>query len=94
MSSPRNPSTGFWITVALVAVLVGYPLSFGPAMWFVGRGHLHRKIVERAYWPVLCVFPPHKIRWFGEMWLPRGKHLLLDVMAPDGIPYSIPFDGR
>jgi hypothetical protein len=31
MTSPRNPTTGFWITVALVAVLVGYPLSFGPA---------------------------------------------------------------
>jgi hypothetical protein len=27
MSSPRKPSAGFWITVALIAVLVGYPLS-------------------------------------------------------------------
>jgi hypothetical protein len=31
--SPRKPTAGFWITVALVAVLVGYPLSIGPACW-------------------------------------------------------------
>jgi hypothetical protein len=29
-ASPRKPTAGFWITVALVAVLVGYPLSIGP----------------------------------------------------------------
>jgi len=31
----RHPSAAFWITVTLVAVLVGYPLSFGPACWLV-----------------------------------------------------------
>jgi hypothetical protein len=29
----RKPTAGFWITVAFVALLVGYPLSFGPAWW-------------------------------------------------------------
>jgi hypothetical protein len=33
MTSPRKPTAGFWSTVALVAVLVGYPLSFGPEWW-------------------------------------------------------------
>ncbi len=33
-SSRKKPTAGFWITVALVAVLVGYPLSFGPACWW------------------------------------------------------------
>jgi hypothetical protein len=33
MTSARNPTAGFWITVALVAVLVGYPLSIGPTEW-------------------------------------------------------------
>lgn len=37
MTSPRKPAAGFWITVALVAVLVGYPLSFGPACWITSR---------------------------------------------------------
>ena len=27
----HSSTAGFWITVALVAALVGYPLSFGPA---------------------------------------------------------------
>jgi hypothetical protein len=29
----KHPSPAFWITVALVAVLVGYPLSAGPFGW-------------------------------------------------------------
>ena len=33
MTSPRKPTAGFWITVALFAVLAGYPLSIGPACW-------------------------------------------------------------
>jgi len=32
----KKPTAGFWITVALVAVLVGYPLSFGPWIWCDG----------------------------------------------------------
>jgi len=31
MTSDHKPTAGFWITVALVVVLVAYPLSFGPA---------------------------------------------------------------
>jgi hypothetical protein len=32
-SDRKKPSAGFWITVALVAVLIGYPLSYGPVVW-------------------------------------------------------------
>ncbi len=28
-SDRKRPTAGFWVTVALVAVLVGYPLSMG-----------------------------------------------------------------
>ena len=38
MTARKKPTAGFWITVALVAVLVGYPLSFGPACWLEERG--------------------------------------------------------
>lgn len=31
MPDRKKPSAGFWITVAFAAMLVGYPLSFGPA---------------------------------------------------------------
>ncbi len=33
----KNLTAGFWITVALVALLVGYPLSIGPAWWLQRR---------------------------------------------------------
>jgi hypothetical protein len=35
MNPPKEPTAGFWITVALVVVVVGYPLSFGPACWWL-----------------------------------------------------------
>ena len=43
-STRKHSSTGFWLTVALVAVLVGYPLSMGPFVliaqsdWFPESG--------------------------------------------------------
>jgi len=33
MTDHKHPTAAFWITVALVVVLVGYPLSFGAACW-------------------------------------------------------------
>ena len=49
----RQPSAAFWITVALVAVLVGYPLSFGPACWLID---LHRDLIP----PGCNNLPPHR----------------------------------
>jgi len=34
----KHPSAAFWITAALVAVLVAYPLSLGPAIWLRDHG--------------------------------------------------------
>jgi hypothetical protein len=34
----RNPGVVFWATVGLVAVLVAYPLSFGPVFWLHEKG--------------------------------------------------------
>ena len=38
MASPHKPAAALWCTVALVAVLVGYPLSSGPVGCFVSAG--------------------------------------------------------
>jgi len=35
MTDRKKPTAGFWITVALVAVLVGYLLSSGPALYVI-----------------------------------------------------------
>jgi hypothetical protein len=34
-SDRKKPTAGFWITVTLVVVLVGYPLSLGPYVCFI-----------------------------------------------------------
>src|SRR5262245_11586965 len=37
MTSRKHPSTAFWATVVVLALLVAYPLSFGPAFWLYSR---------------------------------------------------------
>ena len=55
--SRKHPTVAFWITVALVAVLAGYPLSFGPACWWsatsqdFGAG-LVDECAPGIYWPI------------------------------------------
>ena len=40
MTSRKKPGVAFWATVAVVVVLVAYPLSFGPLVWLDSRGLL------------------------------------------------------
>ncbi len=55
----KKPTAGFWITVALVAALVGYPLSFGPACWVTTISasepgvRYHKSMI--VYWPLGAV---------------------------------------
>jgi hypothetical protein len=56
MTDREKPSAGFWITVTLVAVLVGYPLSFGPACWVTSHANSGKKAVTVAYWPITWVW--------------------------------------
>jgi hypothetical protein len=39
--SERKPTAEFWITMALIAVLVVYPLSSGPATWLFIKSGKH-----------------------------------------------------
>ena len=56
MTDRKKPTAGFWITVALVAVLVGYPLSFGPACWISSRtnstGETESALPVNLYQPI------------------------------------------
>ena len=56
MTDSKKPTAGFWITVALVAVLVGYPLSFGPACWITSRTNLNGKWITIPYRPIICLW--------------------------------------
>ena len=91
MISSRKPTAGFWITVALVAVLVGYPLSFGPACWWLSSPtpvtfNPHRAMI--VYWPLGAA-----ARWNGpigsalQWWMRFGTpdgHVALVPTNPNG----------
>lgn len=52
-SRRKQPTVVFWLTVALVTVLFGYPLSFGPACWISSRMQPSGRIVSAVYRPLI-----------------------------------------
>jgi hypothetical protein len=80
----RKPTAGFWITVALVAVLVGYPLSFGPACWIASRCRkapptfgTRISAIGSIYWPILKIAWDARVPWdvvqrYSEIGAPQG----------------------
>lgn len=53
-SDRKKPTTGIWIAVALVAVLVVFPLSMGPYLW----------LTDVAYSAVIFIDPLYDpLRW-------------------------------
>ena len=55
MTDHKRPGVAFWATVGLVVVLVGYPLSFGPACWMVDRRLIPHDVTKFAYVPLMRV---------------------------------------
>ena len=89
MTTHKHPSAAFWITMALVAVLVGYPLSFGPACWLADRRVLPIHKTATVYRPILAAayHGPADIRralqWYGRLMKvhhdPAMLHMALDA---------------
>jgi hypothetical protein len=50
MTDRKIPGAAFWATVALVVVL-GYPLSFGPACWITSHTNVGARAVPAIYRP-------------------------------------------
>ena len=75
MTSPHKPTAAFWITVALVVVLVGYPLSFGPWCWLTSRSSepMETPVRSSFYSPILWAWyrSPEpisdSIEWFANL---------------------------
>jgi len=67
-SDRKKPGVAFWATVGLVVVLVGYPLSMGPAQfWLVPKSHNVNWInstIHTVYAPLWWMFDnsPDSIR--------------------------------
>ncbi len=75
-SSRKKPGVAFWATVAVVAVLVAYPLSFGPACWIAWRASRAVPVIAMIYSPLVRTGfrGPAPIRralwWWGECCAP------------------------
>ena len=67
-----------WTAVALAVVLVGYPLSFGPALWLVSNGNITLKEVRRVYRPIVM------IRWHSPAWMTIAIDGYAKLWADDG----------
>lgn len=46
--SRKHRSVALWITVVVVAIVVGYPSSFGPACWLVNEGRADLGTASRS----------------------------------------------
>jgi hypothetical protein len=76
----KHPAVAFWITVTLLVVQVGYPLSFGPACWWWPH-EIGAPDAPYIYWPFgwLITYGPRPISraiaWYatlgtGIVWVP------------------------
>jgi hypothetical protein len=65
MVDHKKPGVAFWATVALVVVLVGYPLSFGPACWATNRHWQYLPLTANAYRPLV------RLAMEGPDWVSR-----------------------
>jgi len=73
----KHPSAAFWITAALVAVLVGYPLSFGPVIWLGQREWIPEAVAEGLSWiymPLAWLIDVDEVA--GEELTPVGRALI------------------
>jgi hypothetical protein len=74
----RKPTAAFWITVALVAVVAGYPLSTGPFAWLCDHGFLSdasAALVGRSFYGPITWLHEHgpqpfqdSINWYVSLW--------------------------
>ena len=71
MTDRKPPTVAVWISAALVAVLVGYPLSFGPACWVCSRYPMAIFLWEAADF----VYAPILYAWYD------GPKIVTNVIA-------------
>jgi hypothetical protein len=76
MTDRTKPGVAFWSTVVLSAVLVGYPLSFGPACWLFQRDLFSRTALLAAYRPLYSVIKTCSLEMtatrYAELGVPDG----------------------
>ncbi len=83
----KKPSAGFWITVALVGVMVGYPLSFGPACWITSRTNTGASAIPVLYRPLTWAMSP-----YSDTTINRVSTWYAKIGAPDDWEWGAVWD--
>jgi hypothetical protein len=87
--SGRQPTAGFWITVAILAMVVLYPLSLGPACWISSQTGTGAHVVSLVYRPITWFVPTRRVI-FRPNPLEAGMRRYSEfAAAPDWRWYSI-----
>jgi hypothetical protein len=89
-SDRKQPGAAFWATVVVVVVLLGYPLSFGPACWITSHVHPGNDFINRVpwigrfYWPILVLAWHVEAAWDFVMWYSTVGAKTGWTIAPQG----------
>ena len=84
-----------WLAIMMAVVFIGYPLSFGPAVWIAARGTVPKSAVELVYWPMLCQrVHLNAWGWYGSLGIPRGESITFAVTDLEGDELSATFGNR
>jgi hypothetical protein len=77
----EKPGVGLWAAVVVIAVLVGYPLSIGPACWVKDRYSPESKfMLGDAYRPIIWTadrcpeFVKAGLRWYLSVGLREREY--------------------
>ena len=67
-NTAKSHWTGVWCAVALILLLIGYPLSIGPFAWLLHHGYLPKHYGSIAlgsvYWPINWAY--ENIEWYNR----------------------------
>ena len=87
----RKPSAGFWIAVAIVAIVILYPLSLGPACWISSRLGAGALVVSVVYRPITWFVPTRRVIFRPNQLEAAMRHYSEFAAAPDWRWYSVSY---
>jgi hypothetical protein len=73
----KKPGVAFWVTVVVLMMLVGYPLSFGPLVWLDNRVSIpmwQHDCADAFFYPLtwICIHYPtpfgEMLDWYANLW--------------------------
>lgn len=91
----KKPGVAFRAIIAVVAGLLAYPLSFGPAVWLTSRGYFRESMITSVYMPVLWSAgqaPPLEdaLVWWGSLGVSEEEGVTL-MFETDEADYIFQF---